>query len=921
MSPNSKKVKDDSHVVHTGATKSKKYADLNNDQELTYLIEDGETYKRIFSDAIMGIFLAEKNGRIMTANSAMVKLCGYNAEKQLTAMSDIATELFKNPDDKKYVIKQLTKNGTILAYETKLKKQDGTFVDVLLNAKMQKSASYEYFECFVNDLTQSKKTENAFHDSEANIQSVFRAAPVGIGVVVDRIISKVNEKFCEITKYASDELLGQSARLLYPSDEDFEYVGREKYRQIAECGTGTVETFWKRKDGIVIDVLLSSTPIDQSDYSKGVTFTALDITARKKAETESIEKEMFLNRVIDQSPFGTWISDANGVLIRANQTLRDTLNVTDAQLIGKYNVLEDVAIKDQGHGELVKSVYENGTKASFEMKWYGTANTTSDLTGSTALFLEVTLFPVFNSENKLTNVVCIWIDITDRKLAEEKLIKSEERFRRLAENAPDMIYRMSLPDGKYEYVSPVSTEMFGYTPEEFVNSPLLIKKVVHPDFNDYFNEQWEALIAGEIRPFYEYKVIHAKTKEVRWLHQRNMFILDENGLPVTIEGIVTDVTERKKQEVELSKLRNYLDNIINSMPSVIIGVDTDCTVTQWNAKAESISRIAASEALGQPLERIYQNLVAEMPQVKDAISRKEVVSILGRSSQIDGITKFEDITVYPLTTGNTSGAVIRIDDVTEEHERDSMLRHQQKLESIGTLAGGVAHEINNPINIIMNYGQLIIEQVEKNSQIETDANEIVQESMRIAEIVKNLLSFSRQDEEQHSLARIEDIITSTLMLTNKILGKDQIKVNTYIEPDLPQIKCRSQQIMQVIMNLLTNARDALNESYPDYDDNKIINVTSKLITQEGYKWVQTTIEDYGTGIPDKIKDRIFDPFFTSKDRDKGTGLGLSVSYGIVKEHQGKMEVETCEGESTRFHLYLPIDNGWFLETEKKNNIP
>jgi len=147
------------------------------------------------------------------------------------------------------------------------------------------------------------------------------------------------------------------------------------------------------------------------------------------------------------------------------------------------------------------------------------------------------------------------------KHSEAALIESEERFRTLAENAKDMIYRMSLPDGRYEYASPASLAIFGFSPEEFYDSPVLIQKRIHPDWQGYFREQWDNLLSGKMPPFYEYQIIH-KSGEVKWLHQRNTLITDNEGRPIAIEGVVTDITQRKQAELELEKHRGHLEEMV-----------------------------------------------------------------------------------------------------------------------------------------------------------------------------------------------------------------------------------------------------------------------------------------------------------------------------------------------------------------------
>jgi PAS domain S-box-containing protein len=246
-------------------------------------------------------------------------------------------------------------------------------------------------------------------------------------------------------------------------------------------------------------------------------------------------------------------------------------------------------------------------------------------------------------------------------------------------------------------------------------------------------------------------------------------------------------------------------------------------------------------------------------------------------------------------------------------EFETQLRQQQKLEALGTLASGVAHEINNPITGIMNYAQLIVDKAEPGSQSAGYAAEIVQETERVATIVRNLLQFARQEKQAHSPARMADIVEQTLSLVRAVLQHDQITLTVDVPEDLPALKCRSQQLQQVVMNLLTNARDALNAKYPGYHADKTITVRVRPFEQGGRPWLRLTVADQGPGIPPEIQARIFDPFFTTKPRDQGTGLGLSISHGIVKDHNGVLYFETEPGIGTQFHLDLPVDNGWTVE--------
>ncbi len=242
----------------------------------------------------------------------------------------------------------------------------------------------------------------------------------------------------------------------------------------------------------------------------------------------------------------------------------------------------------------------------------------------------------------------------------------------------------------------------------------------------------------------------------------------------------------------------------------------------------------------------------------------------------------------------------------EEKRLRAQLLQCQKLESIGTLAGGVAHEINNPIMGIMNYAQLILDETRISESVHEFAGEIITETKRVARTVRNLLMFARQDKQGHSPARMVDIVAQTQSLIQTVMRHDQILLEVDVPEDLPRVTCRSQQIQQVLMNLLTNARDALNERFDGYDAAKVIRVRAQHIEDGKGNWVRTTVEDHGNGIAEHIRERMFDPFFTTKALHVGTGLGLSITHGIVRDHAGRLTIESEPQEYTRFHVDLPV---------------
>jgi len=373
------------------------------------------------------------------------------------------------------------------------------------------------------------------------------------------------------------------------------------------------------------------------------------------------------------------------------------------------------------------------------------------------------------------------------------------------------------------------------------------------------------------------------------------------------------------------KFRQFFEN----EPSYCYMISPEGEILDVNSAALKALGYRKEELVGKPLKMIYAP--ESRPRMKQLLVRWKETGELRNEEMVispkegDKRTVLLNVGVVKDKNGNVLHSVSVQSDITErkkaEKEKkalEAQLRQSQKLESIGTLAGGVAHEINNPLMGIISYAELIHDRIQ-DEKLQEFANGIIKEGNRVGKIVKNLLSFARQDKQSHSPASIEDILDSSLTLIGAILRKNQITIEKEIPDNLPKVKCRSQQIEQVILNLLTNARDALNERYDDYHEDKIIMISIRPFDKEGNKWIRTTIEDHGTGIPPEIIDRIFDPFFTTKSRAKGTGLGLSVSYGIIKDHNGELSVESEPGKYTRFHVDLRMDNGWSLEDSDNEN--
>jgi signal transduction histidine kinase len=237
---------------------------------------------------------------------------------------------------------------------------------------------------------------------------------------------------------------------------------------------------------------------------------------------------------------------------------------------------------------------------------------------------------------------------------------------------------------------------------------------------------------------------------------------------------------------------------------------------------------------------------------------------------------------------------------------EARLRQQQRLEAIGTFAAGVAHEINNPLTGIMGYAEMLQDGAPEGSPERARARRIVQEAERVKEIVRGLLRFTRREVSSMEAARPAVIVEGALVLVRTLMRDDSVDLRVDVPADLPTVRCHTQGLQQVLMNLLTNARDAVEARPPGA---RVVTLSARRLSGTDGGFVRFTVDDNGMGIGRELQGRIFEPFFTTKGRERGTGLGLSVSFGIVRDHGGELHLESQPGQWTRFHADIPVWDG------------
>ena len=279
---------------------------------------------------------------------------------------------------------------------------------------------------------------------------------------------------------------------------------------------------------------------------------------------------------------------------------------------------------------------------------------------------------------------------------------------------------------------------------------------------------------------------------------------------------------------------------------------------------------------------------------------QEETSVLCRSGT------FLDKEAYPAKSGDrVSSDILLFGDITEKLSMQAEAMQANQLASLGELAAGVAHEINNPINGIINCAQILINECGSESLVKDICQRIVKEGDRIAGMVKSLLSFARGGSEDKRPARVDEILKESLIISESQIRKEGIRLDSYLSEDLPEIDANFQQIQQVFLNLISNARYAIDEKYPVRHQDKAIEIRGERVTVNGREHVRITFHDRGVGIPADKMPLLTKPFYSTKPFGKGTGLGLAITQQIVTDHGGQLSFESVEGEFTRVTVDLP----------------
>lgn len=505
---------------------------------------------------------------------------------------------------------------------------------------------------------------------------------------------------------------------------------------------------------------------------------------------------------------------------------------------------------------------------------------------------------------------------------------SEQRFRDFTEAASDWIWETD-EHLRFTYLSARFYELTEIEPTQVLGRTRWEMATEYPS-PEAWNQHRQMMEKRQpFRDFVYKPSLRGDRNQEHFFKISGKPVFAADGAFLGYRGIGSDISERMRAEEEANRVRLYLRNIIDSMPSILVVVNPEGRITEWNRAAEQHSGISRGEAEQHYLPDMFPELTALQPQIAEAVNRAQPVITRQHQGEDSKEGRHVDIMIYPLlVAGEVLGVVIRIDDVSAQVRYEQMLVENEKMVSLGGLAAGMAHELNNPLGAILQNRQNILRRLSpslyRNQELAQELGldmeqlaiylekreinlflEGIQEAgTRAAKIINDMLSFSRRHNSGFIETPVVELVETAVRLAtsdyhlHQTLPFADIQLKRDFDPQAGTVRCDPSEIQQVLLNLLKNAAQAL------------IRTPSPSITLRVVRdldAVRIQVIDNGPGMDENTRKRIFEPFFTTKAVGKGTGLGLSVSYFIVTEqHKGQLSVQSTPGQGACFTMCLPI---------------
>ncbi len=827
-------------------------------------------------------------GQFLDINQTAHERLGYSREEMLSlSLSDIVAHE-EGPLSIRDAAEEVQKAGFRIV-QSRHRRKDGSTFPVEINVQHIDLGS-GYMVAVVRDITDRCQMEERLRESEVKFRTLFEVANDANFILYNGLFVDCNARALELLGATRDQLIGQCPSLFSPAiqpDGDNSLIKATGYIQEAMAGHPQFfEWVHQRLDGVAVysDISLNRFELDGKIYVQGV---VRDITSRKEAEKQLLWKTAFFEAQVDSSLDGILIFDAEGKKVLQNQ-----------RMIDLWNIPREFAdeVDDRRQFEWVMNQIENPQLFAEKV---GYLNSHPDEISRDEIdLLNGKCFdrysaPVLSKEGTYFGRIWTFRDMTEQK-------RMESRFRRLVDSNAQSVFFYQR-SGEVKGANDAFLKLVGYTREDLKAGRLNWMTMTPTEYAERERAILEILDATGVCGPYEKEYIRKDGSRVPILLGTAAFLDNPD------EGVVfvVDLTERKRAEEQIAEQASFLDKAQDA----IFVRDLEGKLLFWNKGAERMYGWARQEVVGRNMDEF---LYTQPEKLKEAyeltISEGEWHGELQHFTKNQSELSIESRwTLIRDSEGHPKSVLAINTDITEKKKIEAQFLRAQRMESIGTLAGGIAHDLNNilaPILMSIDVLKLRATDPQAKSILET----IEVSAKRGADVVRQVLSFARglegervEIQPKHLFKDVESIIRDTF-------PKD-IRLRFSIPEDIWLILGDPTQVHQILLNLCVNARDAmsnggsLNLSVENcvLDEHYVAMHTQAKVG----RYVQISVADTGTGIPPNLIDKIFEPFFTTKDINKGTGLGLSTVMAIVKSHDGIINVYSELGKGTTFKVYLP----------------